>query len=95
MLPAAVKSDLVRHLRVVREQHGRDVARGAGWVELPTALARKYPNAGREWLWQWVSPATRIYVERATGQCRRHHLHERTTSGPSRNFSATETSPPR
>ena len=40
------------------------------------ALARKYPNAGREWPWQWVFPATRTYVEPATGQRRRHHLHE-------------------
>jgi site-specific recombinase XerD len=37
---------------------------------------RKYPNAGREWGWQWVFPATRIYVDRVTGQRRRHHLHE-------------------
>jgi len=50
--------------------------RGAGWVELPWALARKYPNAGREWLWQWVFPASRFYVHRETGQRRRHHLHE-------------------
>ncbi len=50
--------------------------RGAGWVELPGALARKYPNAGREWGWQWVFPATRLYVDRDTGQRRRHHLHE-------------------
>jgi site-specific recombinase XerD len=50
--------------------------RGAGWVELPWALARKYPNAGREWLWQWVFPASRFYVHGATGQRRRHHLHE-------------------
>ena len=49
---------------------------GAGWVELPTALARKYPNAGREWVWQWVFPATRTYVDRLTGEHRRHHLHE-------------------
>src|SRR5207245_5855980 len=41
-----------------------------------SALARKYPNAGREWVWQWVFPATRMYVERLTGQRRRHHLHE-------------------
>jgi len=39
-------------------------------------LARKYPNAGREWAWQWVFPATRFYVDRVTGQRRRHHLHE-------------------
>jgi len=49
---------------------------GAGWVELPTALMRKYPNAGREWAWQWVFPATRIYFHRETRQRRRHHLHE-------------------
>jgi len=49
---------------------------GAGWVELPTALLRKYPNAGREWAWQWLFPATRIYRDRLTGQRWRHHLHE-------------------
>ncbi len=76
MLPAAVKADLARHLEVVRTQHKLDRERGAGWVELPGALARKYPNAGREWGWQWVFPATRIYRDRVTGQRRRHHLHE-------------------
>jgi integron integrase len=76
MLPATVKADLARHLAPVRLQHQRDVAAGAGWVELPTAFARKYPNAGREWGWQWVFPATRFYVKRTTGQRRRHHLHE-------------------
>ena len=45
-------------------------------AELPTALMRKYPNAGREWVWQWVFPATRIYRDRLIGQRRRHHLHE-------------------
>jgi integrase len=49
---------------------------GSGLSGLPWALARKYPNAGREWPWQWVFPATRIYADRATGQRRRHHLHE-------------------
>jgi len=39
-------------------------------------LGRKYPHAGREWTWQWVFPATRSYVDRETGQRRRHHLHE-------------------
>jgi hypothetical protein len=43
---------------------------------LPNALARKYPNAGRELPWQWIFPATRFYVNRLTGQRRRHHLHE-------------------
>jgi integron integrase len=76
VLPAVIKPDLMRHLTAVRQQHERDLATGAGWVELPTALARKYPQAGRQWPWQWVFPATRAYVDRTTGQRRRHHLHE-------------------
>jgi len=76
MLPQAVKPALGRHLEWVRDQHQRDRKRGAGWVELPMALGRKYPNAGQEWPWQWVFPASRIYVHRETGQRRRHHLHE-------------------
>ena len=76
MLPAAAKPGLLRHLEAMRRQHERDVRRGAGWVELPDALARKYPNAGRTWGWQWIFPATRLYVDRVTGQRRRHHLHE-------------------
>jgi len=76
LLPTSVRTDLGRHLRWVRSQHQRDLRMGAGWVELPGALARKYPNAGREWGWQWVFPATRHYVDRDLGQRRRHHLHE-------------------
>jgi integron integrase len=60
----------------VRRQHERDVARGAGSVALPGALAAKYPGAAREWPWQWVFPARREHVDRATGERRRHHLHE-------------------
>ena len=76
MLPAAVKAALITHLERAREQHQADLGHGAGWVELPNALTRKYPNAGRDWAWQWVFPASRFYVERLTGQRRRHHLHE-------------------
>lgn len=76
LLPQTVKADLGRHLEAVRAQHQSDLLRGAGWVELPGALGRKYPNAGREWAWQWVFPATRMYVDGETGHRRRHHLHE-------------------
>ena len=76
MLPATVRSVLATHLARARDQHQRDLAQGAGWVELPGALARKLPAAGRDWAWQWVFPATRHYVERESGQQRRHHLHE-------------------
>ena len=76
VLPAVAKEPLAQHLLRVKRLHDRDLALGGGWVELPWALARKYPNAGREWPWQWVFPATRLYVDQATGQRRRHHLHE-------------------
>jgi integron integrase len=76
MLPAAVKAALIAHLERAGEQHQADLRHGAGWVELPNALTRKYPNAGRDWGWQWVFPATRMYVDRLTAQRRRHHLHE-------------------
>ena len=76
MLPDAIASELKQHLARVREQHRQDCARGAGYVALPDALARKYPRAPQSWEWQWVFPATRLYSERATGQRRRHHLHE-------------------
>jgi integron integrase len=76
MLPAAVAASLAAHLDRVRLRHATDLGAGAGWVELSGALARKLTAAGREWAWQWVFPATRLYVHPETGQRRRHHLHE-------------------
>lgn len=76
VLPRAARGPLGEHLERVRADYSRDLADGAGWVELPDALSRKYPAAGRSWPWQWVFPATRRYVDRTTGQVRRHHLHE-------------------
>jgi integron integrase len=76
VLPAAARTGLGRRLEENYRRHRKDLACGAGWVELPDALARKYPNAGREWGWQWVFPATRHYWHRDSGQRRRHHLHE-------------------
>ena len=76
LLPGSLHEPLRHHLQAVADQHEADLAAGGGWVELPNALARKYPNAGREWAWQWVFPATRSYLEPVTRQRRRHHLHE-------------------
>jgi integron integrase len=76
MLASGIAQRLSEHLARVRAQHASDLARNAGWVELPDSLHRKYPNAGREWIWQWVFPATRHYRDRTTGQVRRHHFHE-------------------
>ena len=76
MLPASVREPLAAHLRTTHLQHQEDLRHGWGHVELPDALATKDPNASREWAWQWVFPATRRYRDAATGQWRRHHLHE-------------------
>jgi integron integrase len=76
ILPHTLELMLQEHLRRVRRQWEADLRAGAGWVELPDALQRKYPNAGHEWTWQWVFPATRTYYDSETGQRRRHHLHE-------------------
>jgi integron integrase len=75
-LPMSVVPALRAQLAEVGRQHAVDLAAGAGWVELPFALTRKLPNAGRELVWQWVFPASRHYIDRETRQRRRHHLHE-------------------
>ena len=76
MLPQRIKPELEKHLARVREIHGRDVASGNGGVHLPDALERKFPNANREWAWQYVFPAATLSTDPRTGQRRRHHLHE-------------------
>jgi integron integrase len=76
MLPGALLEALQDHLRRVRQQHEADLKSGLGQAPLPDALARKYPNAAREWGWQWVFPASSHYLDRKTGSRHRHHLHE-------------------
>jgi integron integrase len=77
MLATAVVPRLQMHLARVREVHRTDLCAGHGRVWLPEALARKYPNADREWGWQWVFPASVISVDPRSGtHRRRHHLHE-------------------
>ena len=76
MLPGALLEALQGHLRRVREQHESDLESGLGQAPLPDALVRKYPNAGREWGWQWVFPASSHYLDPTMGIRHRHHLHE-------------------
>ena len=76
MVPAAVRAPLEHHLTRTKRQHETDLVAGRGSVALPGALAVKYPNAPCEWAWQWVFRKTRFYVDEASGQRRRHHLHE-------------------
>jgi integron integrase len=76
LLSRSCIEQLRQHLHEVKLQHERDLAAGAGYAELPAALAAKYPGAAQEWAWQWAFPATRQYRDGQTGQFRRHHLHE-------------------
>jgi integron integrase len=76
MLPASVREPLAAHLERVRTVHERDLKAGFGRVQLPDALARKYPNANREWGWQWVFPASRICRDPRYGPPQRFHIHE-------------------
>ena len=76
LLPQKLREPLFRHLKAMWKRHEKDLGEDAGWVELPTAILRKYPNAGQDWAWQWVFPASRRYFDSPTGQYRRHHFHE-------------------
>ena len=77
LLPMSLHEELRSHLAQVREWHEADLAAGNGEAPLPDALARKYPNAGREWCWQYVFPAEKMAVDPADGKVRRYHLHEK------------------
>jgi len=76
MLPAALIEPLRAHLRAARELHERDVRDGYGDIELPHALARKYPRAQYEWGWKFVFPSHKLSTDPRTGVIRRHHVYE-------------------
>ena len=74
VLPLSLVPDIQEHLLRVRSLHQSDLAAGWGRVLMPNALARKYPNANREWGWQWVFPQQNRWRDRASGIQGRHHL---------------------
>jgi integron integrase len=76
VIPARLVQPLRAHVERVRLQHHADLRGAGGHVELPNALARKYVVASREWGWQWVFPAARMYSAWDGGQRQRHHIHE-------------------
>lgn len=76
VLPEAVVESLRLHLAKVKAQHDEDLAHGFGSVEMPGALARKYPKAEYEWSWQYVFPAGQMSRDPRNGIVRRHHLYE-------------------
>ncbi|MDH7487374.1 MAG: integron integrase [Anaerolineae bacterium] len=76
VLPDSLIPLLQEHLQQVKALHQQDLAHGFGSVYLPDALARKYPNADKEWGWQYVFPANSLSRDPRSGVIRRHHVHE-------------------
>ena len=74
LFPQSLHAALQRQLRYAHTLHQSDLERGYGRVYLPYALARKYPNADREWAWQYVFPSHKFSQEPRSGQVGRHHL---------------------
>jgi integron integrase len=78
VLPESQIEALKKQLEYVRSVHHRDLAEGFGEVEMPDALERKYPNAAREWAWQYVFPAAKRSTDPRSGRVGRHHVFEDT-----------------
>jgi integron integrase len=77
MLPETLILPLQEHLAKRRRLYEDDVAKGMAEVYLPDALARKYPNAATEWVWQYVFPSGSYSVDPRSGRERRHHIDEK------------------
>jgi integron integrase len=76
ILPESLLVPLEEHLRRVKQIHKKDLEDGFGTVFLPDALEKKYPNANREWAWQYVFPGKNISQDPRSGTQRRHHINE-------------------
>ena len=76
VLPDSVATDLKHILQDVKALHEKDLRDGYGETALPNALGVKYKNAGKEWGWQYLFPATRFSLDPVSGVVRRHHLDE-------------------
>ena len=74
VLPESLRVPLTAHLKRVEGLHQRDLKAGLGRVWLPGALKVKYPNADREFIWQWVFPSKAISVDPESGMRGRHHV---------------------
>jgi len=77
MLPGRLRRPLKEHLALAMAVHERDLQVGFGSVYLPQALQRKYPNAHRSWMWQYVFPAAKRSVDPLSGRVLRHHVLEK------------------
>ncbi len=75
-IPNKIVEDISLQIEEVKKLHAEDLVEGFGSVYLPDALSRKYPNAEKEFRWQYVFPSMRISTDPRTKITRRHHVHE-------------------
>jgi len=75
-IPTKTLDRLKQQIDLTKELHDADLVENLGAVYLPEALARKYPNAAKEFRWQYVFPSSRISKDPRSGKVRRHHIHE-------------------
>jgi integron integrase len=75
-LPRSLENTLQEHLAKGKQAHQQELAGGGGEAHLPESLARKYPNAPREWPWQWIFPAASLCAHPRNGRIARYHLHD-------------------
>lgn len=80
VLPQGIVPPLKEHLARVRLTHEEDLREGYGAVYMPGALDRKFPNAAKEWRWQYVFPAQGLSTDPRSGAIRRHHVDEATVA---------------
>jgi len=80
-LPSELVDDLRSHLKRVQERHRKDLEEGYGEVYLPHALAKKYPNAAKEWCWQYAFPSRKRSTDPRSGRVRRHHVYDSVLQG--------------
>lgn len=75
VLPESLRAEWLEHVQHVRTLYERDRAEDQPGVYLPSALERKYPNAGKEWPWFWAFPAPSVSIHPRTRIVRRHFQH--------------------
>ena len=76
MLPDKIIAPLKEHLEQVKAIHQKDLSKGLGSVYMPYGLDKKYPTAHKQWIWQYVFPASTFITDTESGVTRRHHVHE-------------------
>ena len=75
VLPQMLRGNLIKQIKVAKELYLLDREKNMPGVELPGALERKYPNAGKKWGWFWLFPSKTLSIDPQSGKIRRHHIH--------------------